>query len=236
MRRTVGSVAVAALLLAACGPDEPDDVDQTARVGELEAELAEAEREAEQLREENDELRVQLDAADAEPDDAPADDPPADEPADDDTDDPRTGGDEPAAQPQQERSPEGLVDQLRMLFPPAGAPAEWDPDSTPWQPAELPDGLQDSYETLGALAFDLAAALDAQALGMDTWETTVRALPDDEDADQAYVAVLSWGFADDAVAGRDLRVTVTGGDGAWSPGGAEERFHCRRGVTDDLCV
>jgi hypothetical protein len=61
-------------------------------------------------------------------------------------------------------------------------------------------------------------------------------LLDQSDPDQAYVAVLSYGMADDAVAGRDVRMTITRSDDGWEPGGAEERFHCMRGVDGDLCV
>jgi len=152
------------------------------------------------------------------------------------TDDGDAPGDT-AATPQPLWSAEGLPEQLRTLLPEgADLPDGFEPGTTAWQATELPDGLDPDYPTPGALALDLARAADADNLGMDTWETTTRVLPDDADENLAYVAVLSYGYGDDAVAGRDLRITITRDGEDWTAGGAEERFHCRRGVTDDLCV
>jgi hypothetical protein len=138
--------------------------------------------------------------------------------------------------PQPIRSAEGLHEQLRLRFGTDELPEEHEPGTTDWRDREAPADVAETYDTPGELAFALAAALDAEALGEDLWETTTRVLHDQSDADQAYVAVLSWGFADDAVVGRDVRMTITRTDGGWAPGGVEERHHCLRGVDDDVCV
>jgi regulator of replication initiation timing len=230
----VAILASAALVLAACGEDEPiDDAGAQERIEELEAELDETREEAARLLEENEQLHEQVRELREDETDEP--DPEADATEDEEPDE-EVDDDPPAAAPQPERTPEGLHEQLRTLFE-RDEPEDFDPGTTDWTSAEHPEGLEDAYDSPGALAFDLAAVLDAPSLGMDTWETTTRVLLDEDDPDVAYVAVLSWGFADDAVAGRDYRMTITHDDGAWTPGGAEERFHCRRGVTDDdLCV
>lgn len=234
-RRIIGGAAAIAIVLVGCGDgDTTETAAQEERLAELEAELDATRADAAELLAENEQLRDELRVAEAAPDDE-VDPGPVDE-GEPDTGDPDGDG-SAVPQPQRERSAEGLSEQLRTLFLPGREePLGYEPGTTDWRSAELPDGLDGPYDTPGALAFDLAAALDADLLGMDGWETTTRVLYDEDDPDLAYVAVLSWGLADDAVAGRDLRVTVTGGEGAWQPGGAEERFHCRRGVTDDLCV
>lgn len=219
--------ALAAMMLAiavvGCADDDTRHNRDQAQVEQLEAELEEANAAADELGQELEAL--QNDYAQLEDELREGDDSDPDQPLDPD-----------APQPQPQRSAEGLVDQLRLLLDRGDAPDEFEPGTTSWQPVAAPEGLSDGYDTPGALALDLAAALDGDALGFDLWETTTRVLPDDDDPDLAYVAVLSWGLADDAVAGTDLRMTITRGDGGWQPGGAERRSHCRRGVSDDLCL
>jgi hypothetical protein len=141
-----------------------------------------------------------------------------------------------AMRPQPIRSAEGLPEQLRLLFDPGELPEGFEPGTTGWRDHDPPAGLDEAYGSPGELALALAVALDAEALGEDLWETTTRVLPDQSDPDQAYVAVLSWGLADDAVVGRDVRMTITRSDDGWEPGGAEERHHCQRGVDGDRCT
>jgi hypothetical protein len=138
--------------------------------------------------------------------------------------------------PQPIRSAEGLHEQLRLRAAPGELPEDHEPGSTDWRDREPPADLGDGHDTPGELALALAAALDAELLGEELWETTTRVLPDHSDGDQAYVAVLSWGFADDAVVGRDVRMTITRTGDGWAPGDVEERHHCLRGVDDDGCV
>jgi outer membrane murein-binding lipoprotein Lpp len=217
-RTTVGAMLTAGLLLAGCGDGAPDD-NQQDEIGTLEAELEQAREEAADLRQENEDLRAELAALREHDEDLPA---------------PEDGVPDP---PADLRSPEGLVDQLRLRFPPGPVPDEWERATTGWSPFELPDGLDDAYDEPGILAADLLEQLEAAALGRDVWEVTARVYLDPDDPDTATVAVLAWGFADDAVEGRDVRVTATRGAAGWEPGPAEVRHHCRRGATqDDLCV
>ena len=225
MRTTTRALTATMLAVAVIGCADDDtrsDRDQ-AQIEQLETELTEANAAADELGRELEAL--QTDYAQLEAELRERDAPDADEPLDPD-----------APRPQPERSAEGLVDQIRLLLDRGDAPDEFEPDTTPWQPVEALEGLADDYDSPGSLAFDLAATLDRDALGHDLWETTTRVLLDDDDPDLAYVAVLSWGLADDAVAGTDLRMTITRGDDGWQPGGAERRSHCRRGVSDDLCL
>ena len=220
--RTTRPVALALALtlgLAACGEDdgEPDD-DQQARIDALEEDRDDARQEAQELADENERLEAEIAALRE-----------ADE---DDETEPANGPETPAEQ----RTPEGLVDQLRLRFE-QDVPDDFDPGSTDWEPFELPEGAVGVHDTPGEAAAGLLESLEGPALGMDVWEATARALVDDEEPGQAYAAVLSWGWADDSVVGRDVRVTLTETDDGWETGGAEARHHCMRGVTDDdLCL
>jgi hypothetical protein len=233
-RTTTATIALAALVTVACGTEDSSDQAATdERIAALEQELAQAERRADDLADENAELEAELEAELS----AERADDRADDRADGDgATDPDEAPHEPAASPQPMRSAEGLNEQLRLLFDPGDLPEGYEPGSTDWRALDPPGGLDDTYSSPGELAIALAAELDAEALGQDLWETTARVLLDQSDPEQAYVAVLSYGMADDAVAGRDVRMTVTRSDDGWEPGGAEERFHCLRGVDADLCV
>jgi hypothetical protein len=165
---------------------------------------------------------------------APANDPETPAAVDEHPDDATAGADEPDV-PQPIRSAEGLHEQLRLRFEADELPEGHEPGTTDWRDREPPAGLAETYDTPGELAFALAAGLDAEVLGEDLWETTTRVLHDRSDDEQAYVAVLSWGFADDALVGRDVRMTITRTPGGWAPGGIEERHHCLRGVDDEVC-
>lgn len=219
------ATAALALVLAACSTDDT--------VAELQAELDAARQEAADARAEYDRVAAELDVLLGQGVTPPE---PEDEEEDESTEPPSpTGptGDEPSPP----RTPPGLVDQLRLLFGQGDLPDEWEPGTTAWQSFDLPDGFADeSFDEIGLLAVELVRALDGPLLGVDVWESTVRALPG-ADGQQGHVAVLSWGFADDALQGRDVRVTVTRGDTGWQAGDAEVRYHCRRGVTaDGLCA
>ena len=223
-RRTVrraGWVLVAlALALTACGDGngagaQDDEGELQARIAELEQERDAAESRSDELAEENERLEDELVELRAGADDDPDDRP----------------------EPAPVRTPEGLVDQLRTHFPRPDEPEEFEPGTTDWRTFELPGDLEDAHDSPGAAASALLEGLQADGLGQDVWEATARVLLDPDDQDMAYAAVLSWGWADDATAGRDVRVTLTRtDDGEWQLGGAEARDHCRRGVTDGMCV
>jgi hypothetical protein len=226
MRRAATLASVAALIAAVVGcaaggaaPTDGSPAPGAAAADELEVDLA---AELAEVRERVDDLEQRTGALEA----RLADDPSA----------PR----DPATGPARPRTAEGLVDQLRDHVRDRDAlPEGFEPGATAWQPFDVPDEVRDRYATPGEAVMALAEALDGPQLGTEVWETTVRVLPDEDDPDLAHGAVLSWGFLDDSVEGRDVRVTLTRtDDDAWEPGGAEQRFRCLRGVTDDgeLCI
>ena len=213
------------LALTACGDPEPDDeADPQAqeRVEELETELEQLQDRVAELEQENQQLEEELAAREDDPDTADEQPPPTD-PFDDVAD---------------AWTAEGLIDQLRLHLADPEAEAEmpegWEPGMTDWAPFEVPAGVEGTYDTPGEVMAALAAEVDVALLGQDQWETTIRVLMDEDDPDLAYGAVLGWGFLDDSVVGRDIRMTLTRTvDERWEPGGAEQRQHCMRGVTDD---
>jgi hypothetical protein len=244
LRRSASLPVLFALLLvlAACGDDDPDGEPDTApqeRVEELEQENEALEGELGQLRDrldaveqENEELEDELATVrEALPDVEPSDDQHeanADEAA------PIEWSSEVA----DAWTAEGLIDQLHLhLTDPqaeAAMPEGWDPGMTAWVPFEVPDEVRGVYDTPGDVMAELAAVVDAPLLGYDQWEVTFRVLLDEDEPDLAYGALLGWGFLDDSVVGRDIRVTLTRTDDEqWEPGGAERRQHCMRGVSGD---
>jgi outer membrane murein-binding lipoprotein Lpp len=250
-RCVLAGLFVLVFVLAGCGDDGTDDPDPAAqdRVEELEGELDEARSRIDELEERNDALEADLRAA---REDGPADEPEDPQDADDaDADDAGDAGDagegtadgtEPPDWPTevaQERTAEGLIDQLRLHvrdLDDAEMPEGWQPGTTEWEPFELPDEVRGTYDTPGEIVAELAAVLYVPQLGQDTWETTVRVLLDEDDPDLAYGAVLGWGFLDDAVLGEDIRITLTRTeDERWEAGGAEVRAHCMRGVDGTMC-
>jgi hypothetical protein len=234
MRRvtTLTSLLVLGAVAVGCGAEGPDTavdavtvapesaaLGSTAddRVDDLEAELAE-------VRDRVDDLESRTAALEAEL-----------------GEDVGEGPDEPtASEPARPRTAEGLIDQLRVYLRDLDAlPDGFEPGVTNWTEFEVPEEVQDVYDTPGEVMAQLAAVEDAPQLGTDVWETTIRVLLDEDDPDLAYGAMLSWGFLDDSVEGRDVRITLTRtDDDRWEPGGAEQRFQCIRGVTDDgeLCL
>jgi hypothetical protein len=237
LRRSASPVILLVLLLvlAGCGDDDPHDDRAQQRVEELEeenealeGELGQVRDRLESLEQQNDALEDQLTALqEASPDDERADDP-------------NEADDEAIAWPSEVAeawTAEGLIDQLHLhVRDPADAdlPEGWDPGMTAWVPFEVPDEVRGVYDTPGAVMAELAAVVDAPLLGRDQWEVAIRVLIDEDDPDLAYGTLLGWGFLDDVVVGRDLRITLTRTDGErWEPGGAEQRLHCMRGVSGD---
>ncbi|HVL97792.1 MAG TPA: hypothetical protein VM324_00675 [Egibacteraceae bacterium] len=201
------------LLLAACGPGGESGTDD---------EAADVRAQLEQAQERIAELEGELEAAQ--------------EAAHDDDTEPTPPGDR--GEPATPHTPEGLVEQLRTYFPAADLPEGWQPGTTSWVPADVPVGYgqadDPAFGTPGELATALAAEVAGPQLGSDVWEVTARVLA--SEGAEATAAVLVWGLADDAVAGSDLRLYLARNDTGWYVDSAEERFHCRRGVSGDLCV
>lgn len=216
---TVASVAVLGLAAVGCATGDASDPDQAAPTASEEstAEGSTADQPAderiERLETELAEVRERVDELDR-----------------------RTGTPaEPDTEAARPRTPEGLIDQLRVHVRDLDAlPDGFEPGVTDWTEFELPAEVDGVHDTPGEVVAAFVAGTDAPELGTEVWETTMRVLLDEDDPDLAHGAVLSWGFLDDSIEGRDVRITLTRtDDDRWEPGAAEERFHCMRGVTDD---
>jgi len=153
---------------------------------------------------------------------------------------PTNGGGEPAVSTAWTR--EGLEEQpgLDALRRGSSASLGYEPGVTPWQEISYPPSTEDPSARLpdapGAVLAHVAESLGwMDLLGEEVWEQTLRVwLPD---PDEAVGVVLQWGMRDDAVAGRDLRAHMMRVDGAWRVERVEQRFLCRRGVSEaGVCV
>ncbi|MFU8805127.1 MAG: hypothetical protein ACNA8W_15035 [Bradymonadaceae bacterium] len=118
---------------------------------------------------------------------------------------------------------------------------EFSPGTTDWRPSvrKLPEPmvspLPDGPTSPGALLNEVTRELGfGDGLGEEVWEMTTRVWQEDEDS--AVGMILQWGFKDDSVAGSDVRLTMRRSDQTWTIEELEERFHCRRGVSEDLCL
>jgi len=130
-------------------------------------------------------------------------------------------------------TPEGFehqpeMDALRQRVRPQDSVT---PATTSWQ--QWPEPVPElRAPTPGAL---LGALVNQQGwagvLGEAAWEETLRVLPAGTDAAEGIV--LQWGFMDDAVAGRDVRVLMQRQNAMWSVERMEQRYHCRRAVGAD---
>lgn len=123
-----------------------------------------------------------------------------------------------------------------------GAP-EWEPATTEWRPSErrLSKDLTrpetgETFDQLGPLVYEVAGELRFDVdLGRESWEQTMRIYREDDR--EATGIILRWGYKDDALAGSDLRIEMRRADDGWFVDELRERFHCRRGITDDgLCI
>ena len=222
--RRLGAGAVAlALALTGCGTGDEAADDLRARLAEAEQQRDDARARASELEEENERLEAEVSALAQEVEGEP-----------DEPDEP----DEPA-EPHALSTPEALTEQLRLHFGHGDLPEDFEPGTTGWSAFDLPaEAQQETYDTPGDAASAALTELEGTGLGQEAWEATVRVLLDPEDQDRADAAVLSWGWADDAVIGRDVRISLIRTDeGEWRMEDAEARHHCLRGVSDDdLCV
>jgi hypothetical protein len=135
----------------------------------------------------------------------------------------------------------GLVDQPRMPeFIEAAREFGFSPGSTRWRTSarELPAQFSrqgSAWESPGALVTGFVPALNlGDLLGQDLWEVTIRVFADA--GDKATAAVLLWGFKDDSVVGKDYLLSLRLHQGRWYVAEVQERHHCSRGVTGDLCL
>lgn len=139
-------------------------------------------------------------------------------------------------------SEEGLeaqprLEELAQQTPPdMGTPATTDWRSSNHEiPSDLGRRTEGGPTSPGTLITALSRELRFDdALGVDVWEQTTRV--HQEDDDRATAVILRWGVKDDSLAGMDLRVQMATANDVWFVEELEERFHCRRGVSDGLCL
>jgi hypothetical protein len=121
----------------------------------------------------------------------------------------------------------------------------WEPGTTPWRSArrEVPESVTQQAARAGGggaepgdalVLLASALGLPAELGGEGVTEMTLRVRRTGED--EAEGMLLFWGAADDSIAGSDLRVELRAVDGRWYVRSMEERVHCRRGVSGELCV
>ena len=95
-----------------------------------------------------------------------------------------------------------------------------------------PDG---EWETPQAALEDFVAWISASGLpGHVTGVAGQLSGRPTEDEATALVR-LPW-TGDDSLAGEELRIVMSRGPGGWSIDRVERRVHCRRGVTDGVCL
>lgn len=135
-------------------------------------------------------------------------------------------------------STEGLMDQPRVRQLAADTPADMGtPGTTDWRPSEtpIPDSLTGAYNPAQLLHSYIQEARMVDSLSVDVWEQTLRIHQDDDRRAQGII--LTWGIKDDSMAGMDLLITMTADEEieTWQIESVQERFHCRRGVSNGLC-
>ncbi len=156
-----------------------------------------------------------------------------------------TAGNEKAEMPEARLwDREGLSVQVRMDALRARVPEEmgWEPGATSWQASELeiPSSLSATSDELPSSPGNVLLVLAMEAelghgLGQDAWEHTMRVYRESDDS--AIGIIMQWGFKDDSVAGRDLRLVLGQDDEGWFIREIEERWQCQRRVTEDnLCA
>ena len=105
------------------------------------------------------------------------------------------------------------------------------PGTTVWAPLPIDVQAGEASSPGELLMAVISSQHWADVLGEAVWEQTTRVLVDDSGV--ATGVVLQWGLMDDAVAGRDFRVSMRRTGNRWKSEGVERRFHCRRGVSTD---
>ncbi|MGH2455523.1 MAG: hypothetical protein ACRDHD_04625 [Candidatus Limnocylindria bacterium] len=117
-------------------------------------------------------------------------------------------------------------------FPGSEGATAWSDAGTP--PAHLGpqgDGFASARDLLAAAVEDIRAGRDAQAP-----DVTAHLLGDDGQGG-AIAVVYVVGSLDDSVAGDEAQLSMRPGeDGRWRLLAARMRTHCRRGVSEGLCL
>jgi cell division protein FtsB len=131
--------------------------------------------------------------------------------------------------------------QCRMeLLKQSDTPFAHRPGTTSWQSLELGDLDEVHRPTPGELLFTIMGGTEQRIppphwLGQGLDEVKVRLRQ--TAPDRAEGLVLYWGFRDDSIIGRDLKLVMKKHNDRWSITTLAERYHCQRGVSDeDRCL
>jgi hypothetical protein len=142
--------------------------------------------------------------------------------------------------PSPESTASGVAGSLVPLA--SGEPPPWEQPvrgavaATPWQEVGGDQPIDPGggpWADPGALLADTQRFFAAQTPG---GEVSVRLVSHDPEAGTAVGHVRIMNTGDDSVAGTDLRLELGEVDGSWRIVSVEERVHCRRGVSGELCV
>ena len=125
----------------------------------------------------------------------------------------------------------------------SGEPPPWEQpvagamEATPWHAVGANQRPIDPgggpWADPGALIADTGRFFAAQTPG---GEVTARLVSHDPEAGTAIGHVRMLVAGDDSVAGIDLRLELGEAEGGWRIVSVEERLHCRRGASGDLCL
>ena len=121
-------------------------------------------------------------------------------------------------------------DEPAASFPGSAGATEWRVGAQPAGGAEDAHGVHDTPDALfDAFVFSV---IDPPGTPPDDASGTLT--PIDDDTSVAMIQVS--GYPDDSIAGEEYRVLMQRGPDGWYVESVEVRTHCRRGVSDGVCV
>lgn len=137
---------------------------------------------------------------------------------------------------------DGFYTQIWMDDNPPEEMEGWDPGTTDWQssPREIKDSFSagtSQYTAPERLVFDWLSAegMLEQKDSFDELAIRTKFVSNEE----VEILVLEWGLRDDATAGNDYLFHMKKENEAWGISELEERYHCRRGISEvdgkELC-
>lgn len=91
-----------------------------------------------------------------------------------------------------------------------------------------------TYTETGMLVYDWLDEVNINGHWGELSETAIRVRLQDEESAEAII--LQWGLKDDSIYGIDYLLQLQQSDGNWFIESVQERYHCGRGVSGDLCL
>lgn len=137
---------------------------------------------------------------------------------------------------------EGFYEQLWMNENSLAPMEGWEPGTTDWRETAVEaDGPflpgESQYSSPERLVFDWLSARGTLEQTNNFEELAVRTKF--EDNSSAEILILEWGLRDDAAAGHDILIHLSEENSVWGITEMEERYHCRRGISEvdgeELC-